>query len=67
SGVVNSEDNLWRPDSLRERLTTLLGDVALPQSPPLPPHLREAQAIRLAYQAAMTAYTALLQQAEVHP
>ena len=66
SGVVNSEDNLWRPDSLRERLTTLLGVVALSQSPPLPPHLREAQAIRLAYQAAMAAYTALLQQAEVH-
>ncbi|HEV3154909.1 MAG TPA: hypothetical protein VGZ02_13965 [Candidatus Baltobacteraceae bacterium] len=67
SGVVNSEDNLWRADRLRERLTILQGAVALSQGPPLPPHLLEAQAIRLQYESAMAAYNAFLQQAEVHP
>ena len=45
SGVINSEDDQWRPDALRERLTTLLGVVNLSQGPPLPPHLREAAGI----------------------
>lgn len=60
SGVVNSEDPLLMPDRVRERLTILQGDVALSQGPPLPPHLREAAAIRLEYQRAMAAYNQLL-------
>ena len=56
SGVVNSEDALLMPDKLRERLTILQGTMALSQGPPLPPHLREAAAIRLDYQHAMAAY-----------
>ncbi|MGZ3553124.1 MAG: hypothetical protein ACXWNK_13635 [Vulcanimicrobiaceae bacterium] len=56
SGVVNSEDDQWTPDRLRERLTILQSDVALSQGPPLPPHLREAQAIREEYGEAMAAY-----------
>lgn len=65
SGVVNPEDNLLAPDGLRERLTNLQGDVALSQGPPLPPHLREAAAIRSQYDTAMAAYAAFLQEAEV--
>jgi hypothetical protein len=60
SGVVNSEDDLLMPDRVRERLTILQGDVALSQGPPLPPHLREAAAIRIDYDRAMTAYNQLL-------
>jgi len=60
SGVVNSEDNQWMPDRLRERLTNLQGVVALSQGPPLPPHLREAAAIRTQYREAMEAYHAFL-------
>ncbi len=60
SGVVNSEDDQWMPDRLRERLTILQGDVALSQGPPLPPHLREAAAIRAEYQSAMAAYATFL-------
>jgi photosystem II stability/assembly factor-like uncharacterized protein len=60
SGVVNSEDDMLSPDRVRERLTILQGDVALSQGPPLPPHLREAAAIRLEFQRAMAAYNQLL-------
>ncbi|HXO17673.1 MAG TPA: hypothetical protein VN909_05845, partial [Candidatus Dormibacteraeota bacterium] len=60
SGVMNSEDDLQRPDRLRERLTILLGVVALSQGPPLPPHEREAAAIHAQFQAAMTSYHAFL-------
>jgi hypothetical protein len=60
SGVVNSEDDQWMPDRLRERLTILQGDVALSQGPPLAPHLREAAAIRAEFQSAMAAYQSFL-------
>ncbi len=60
SGVVNSEDDMLAPDRVRERLTILQGDVALSQGPPLPPHLREAAAIRLDFGRAMAAYSQLL-------
>ncbi len=56
SGGLNSEDDMWSPDRLRERLTILQSTVALSQGPPLAPHLREAAAIRLEYERAMAAY-----------
>jgi hypothetical protein len=61
SGVVNSEDDQLMPDRLRERLTILQGVIALSQGPPLPPHYREAAAIRAQYDAAMAAYRAFLE------
>lgn len=61
SGVVNAEDDQWMPDRLRERITILQGTVALSQGPPLPPHLREAAAVRAAYEKAMRAYRSLLE------
>lgn len=60
SDPVNSEDDQWAPDRLRERLTILQGDVALSQAPPLPPHLREAAAIRHDFDSAMASYRALI-------
>jgi photosystem II stability/assembly factor-like uncharacterized protein len=60
SGVVNPEDDLLMADRVRERITILQGDVALSQGPPLPPHLREAAAIRADYDRAMAAYNQLL-------
>lgn len=56
SGVVNSEDDQWMPDRLRERVTILQGDVALSQGPPLPPHEREAAAIHMEFVRAMSQY-----------
>jgi len=67
SGVVNSEDDLLKPDRLRERLTILQGAVALSQGPPLPPHLREAAAVRAQYDAAMAAYDAFLRSRHLPP
>jgi photosystem II stability/assembly factor-like uncharacterized protein len=62
SGVVNSEDTLWRPNRLRERLTNLLGVMNLSQGPPLAAHLKEAAEIRTQYEESMTTYHALLQE-----
>jgi photosystem II stability/assembly factor-like uncharacterized protein len=62
SGVVNSEDNQWMPDRVRERITILLGDVNLSQGPPLPPHLAEAAEIHTEFERAMNAYVELLQE-----
>ncbi|MBV8117136.1 MAG: hypothetical protein JOZ01_04120 [Candidatus Eremiobacteraeota bacterium] len=61
SGVVNSEDDQWRADKLRERLTNLLGVVNLSQGPPLPPHLREAAEIHDDFERAMTAYRTFIE------
>jgi photosystem II stability/assembly factor-like uncharacterized protein len=61
SGVVNSEDDQWRPDKLRERLTILLGVVNLSQGPPLPPHVREAAEIHDEFERAMTSYHSFLE------
>jgi photosystem II stability/assembly factor-like uncharacterized protein len=57
SNPRNSEDNIWRPDKLRERLLILI-DVysALAQGPPLAPHYREASEIEVQYNAAMLRY-----------
>jgi photosystem II stability/assembly factor-like uncharacterized protein len=60
SGVVNSEDDQLMPDRLRERLTILQGVIALSQGPPLPPHYREAAAIRSQSESAFAAYHAFL-------
>lgn len=60
SGVVNSEDDLLKPDRLRERLTILQGVITLSQGPPLPPHEREATAIRAQFETAMAAYQRFL-------
>jgi photosystem II stability/assembly factor-like uncharacterized protein len=60
SGVRNSEDDMWSPDRVRERVTILQGDVALSQGPPLPPHLREAAAICREYDEAMVKYRQFL-------
>jgi hypothetical protein len=59
AGVVNSEDDLWYPNSLRERLTIFLGVVNLSQGPPLPPHFHEAAEIKTQFEKAMAAYHAL--------
>jgi photosystem II stability/assembly factor-like uncharacterized protein len=59
SGVRNAEDDQWMPDRLRERLTILQGTLALSQGPPLPPHLREAAAVRAEFDQTMRAYHAL--------
>lgn len=60
SGVRNSEDDMFVPDRLRERLTILQGDIALSQGPPLSAHVREAASIHAEYQRAMIAYHRLL-------
>jgi photosystem II stability/assembly factor-like uncharacterized protein len=62
SGVRNSEDDMWAPDRVRERITILQGNVALSQGPPLPPHEREAAAIQTELDRAMDAYRRFLQQ-----
>ncbi len=61
SGVRNAEDDQWMPDRLRERLTILQGTLALSQGPPLPPHQREAAAVRAEFDRAMRAYHALME------
>jgi photosystem II stability/assembly factor-like uncharacterized protein len=65
SGVVNSEDDQWTPDQLRERLTILQGTVALSQGPPLPPHYHEAAAVREQFDRAVAAYQRFLE--DNHP
>ena len=60
SGVVNSEDDLLRPDGLRERLTILQGTTALSQGPPTPAQERAADSIRAQFEMAVTAYRAFL-------
>jgi hypothetical protein len=67
SSVVNSEDDLLKPDHLRERLTILQGVIALSQGPPLPPHEREATAIRAQFEAAMAAYRSFLTKHHLPP
>jgi photosystem II stability/assembly factor-like uncharacterized protein len=62
SGVRNSEDPLWMPDRLRERITILQGTLALSQGPPLAPHEREAAAIRTQFERAMNDYHRLLEE-----
>jgi photosystem II stability/assembly factor-like uncharacterized protein len=61
SGIVNSEDDQWRPDMLRERLTILLGVVNLSQGPPLPPQLREAAEIKDEFERVMSTYHSFIE------
>lgn len=56
SNPRNSEDDLWRPDRLRERIQTLIGTLSLSQGPPLAAHLREADEIRPEFEAAIATY-----------
>ncbi|MBV9232754.1 MAG: hypothetical protein JO030_01820 [Candidatus Eremiobacteraeota bacterium] len=67
SGVVNSEDDQLMPDRLRERLTILQGAIALSQGPPLPPHYREATAIRAQFDRAISAYHGFLAKYHLPP
>ncbi|MBV8067635.1 MAG: hypothetical protein JO113_06640 [Candidatus Eremiobacteraeota bacterium] len=67
SGVVNSEDDQLMPDRLRERLTTLLGVVALSQGPPTPAQLREAASIHAEFVAAMATYESFLAAHHLRP
>lgn len=60
SNPINSEDDLLRPDRLRERLQTLIGVVGLSQGPPLAPHYREEAEIAADDAAAFAAYRAAL-------
>jgi len=53
SRPVNSEDDLWLPDRLRERITILQSSLGLSQGPPTLAHLREAAALRAQYTAAL--------------
>jgi len=66
SGVVNSEDDQWMPDRLRERLTILQGVVALSQAPPLPPHEREAAAIHAEFVRVMADYQQVIEEFHIH-
>jgi photosystem II stability/assembly factor-like uncharacterized protein len=56
SNPLNSEDDQWRPDRLRERIQTLISTLSLSQGPPLEPHLREAAEIKTEYDAALRTY-----------
>ncbi len=62
SGIRNSEDDQLVPDRLRERLTILAGTVGLSQGPPLPPHYREAEAVRTEFERALAMYNAFLEE-----
>ena len=53
SHPINSEDNLWFPDGLRERISTLLASLGLSQGPPTAAHLREAAEIRTQFATAI--------------
>ena len=53
SHPVNSEDDLWFPDRLRERITILQSSLGLSAGPPSSAHLQEAAAISKQFKAAM--------------
>jgi hypothetical protein len=59
SNPRNSEDDLFRPDRLRERLQTLLLDMALSQSPPTPAQRQESARIAATFATVMRRYHAL--------
>ncbi len=56
SHPINSEDDLWFPDRLRERITILQSSLGLSQGPPSAAHLREAAEIRDQYDVVMNKY-----------
>ena len=53
SRPVNSEDDLWFPDRVRERITILQSSLGLSQGPPTQAHLYEAAEIRTQFGNAM--------------
>ncbi len=53
SHPINSEDDLWFADRVRERITILQSSLGLSQGPPTPAHVREAAEIRAQFDAAM--------------
>jgi photosystem II stability/assembly factor-like uncharacterized protein len=59
SNPRNSEDDLLRPDRLRERLQTLLLDIALSQGPPTPAQREEAGQITNTFDGLIAQYRAL--------
>jgi photosystem II stability/assembly factor-like uncharacterized protein len=59
SNPRNSEDTLFRPDRIREWLTTLLNDLAFSEGPPTSGHYVEAIRISAAADAALASYNAL--------
>jgi hypothetical protein len=56
SNPRNSEDDLWRPDRLRERVQTLIGVLALSQGPPTEAQSREAGEIGAEFKAVTATY-----------
>ncbi len=61
SNPRNSEDDLLKPDRLRERLQTLLLDISLSAEPPTPGQRAEASAIAAAYDRAIQTFRAAIQ------
>jgi hypothetical protein len=59
SNPRNSEDDLMRPDRLRERLQTLLLSIGLSQGPPTPADRDEAAKLTATFNAVMSRYHAL--------
>jgi photosystem II stability/assembly factor-like uncharacterized protein len=59
SNPRNSEDDLYRPDRIREWIQSLLLDIGLSQAPPTPAQREEAARITSALGPALTAYHAL--------
>ncbi|HXW75780.1 MAG TPA: hypothetical protein VEJ20_00050, partial [Candidatus Eremiobacteraceae bacterium] len=59
SNPRNSEDDLYRPDRIREWIQSLLLDIGLSQAPPTPAQEAEAARIAAALSPALAAYHAL--------
>jgi photosystem II stability/assembly factor-like uncharacterized protein len=59
SSPRNSEDTLYRPDRIREWLTTLINDLSFSEGPPTSGHEVEQQRIAVALDAALARYNAL--------
>ena len=56
SNPRNSEDDMYRPDMLRERIQTLAGTLSLSQGPPSPAQRAEAAGIETAFNALFPTY-----------
>ncbi len=67
SGAVNSEDDMFAPDRLRERITILQGVVALSQGPPTQAQQSELNQINGHFTGAMAAYRAFLSERRLAP
>ena len=67
SGAANSEDDMFAPDRLRERITILQGVVALSQGPPTQAQQSELRQIFSQYTGALAAYRAFLSERHLAP